>query len=82
MKYFLILLAVVCVACSKKEEPAAATPNPTPSATPATPFAIPVPGKPGYVTSPYSSDGYIDVRGFPKGTEVKDPYSGKIFLVP
>ena len=48
-----------------------------------TPEAIPVPGKPGFVTSPYEpSRGYIDVRGFPPGTEVKDPYTTKSFLVP
>ena len=42
-----------------------------------------VPGKPGFVTSPHSPySGYVDVRGFPPGTEVKDPYTGKIFLVP
>jgi autotransporter-associated beta strand protein len=47
------------------------------------PDAKPVPGKPGFVYSPYAKDkGYIDVRGFPPGTEVKDPYSGKSFLVP
>jgi hypothetical protein len=47
------------------------------------PYAKPVPGKQGFVTSPYDpSKGYIDVRGFPPGTEVKDPYSGKTFLVP
>jgi hypothetical protein len=47
------------------------------------PYAIPVPGKPGFVTSPYSpKSGYVDVRGFPSGTEVKDPYSGKTFLTP
>lgn len=47
------------------------------------PYAIPVPNKPGFVTSPYSPKaGYVDVRGFPSGTEVKDPYSGKIFLTP
>lgn len=47
------------------------------------PYAIPVPGKPGFVTSPYAPKaGYVDVRGFPSGTEVKDPYSGKIFLTP
>jgi hypothetical protein len=48
-----------------------------------TPYGIPVPNKPGFVTSPYSPKaGYVDVRGFPSGTEVKDPYSGKIFLTP
>ncbi len=47
------------------------------------PVAKSVPGKPGYVTSPYAPNaGYIDLRGFPPGTAVKDPYSGKIFLVP
>ena len=47
------------------------------------PYAKPVPGKPGFVFSPYDGKGgYIDVRGFPPGTEVKDPYSNKSFLVP
>lgn len=47
------------------------------------PYAKPVPGKVGFVFSPYDQyKGYIDVRGFPPGTEVKDPYSGKSFLVP
>jgi hypothetical protein len=62
-------------------------PNPVPNQqTPAQgeiPYAKPVPGKPGFVFSPYDQyKGYIDVRGFPPGTEVKDPYSGKSFLVP
>jgi hypothetical protein len=47
------------------------------------PYGIPVPGKEGLVTSPFSPDsGYIDVRSFPPGTEVRDPYTGKIFLTP
>ncbi len=47
------------------------------------PYATPVPGKAGFVTSPHAPySGYVDVRGFPPGTEVKDPYTGKIFLVP
>ena len=37
-------------------------------------YGTPVPGRKGLVTSPFSSDaGYIDVRGFPPGTAVKDP---------
>jgi hypothetical protein len=39
--------------------------------------------RPGFVRSPFAVEsGTIDVRGYPSGTEVKDPYSGKIFLVP
>jgi hypothetical protein len=47
------------------------------------PYGTPVAGKPGFVMSPYApGNGYVDVRGFPPGTEVKDPYTGKVFLVP
>jgi len=47
------------------------------------PTAKNVPGKPGYVFSPYDPNGgYVDVNGFTPGSKVKDPYSGKIFLVP
>jgi hypothetical protein len=45
--------------------------------------AVPVPGKPGFVTSPYAPEkGYVDLTGFPPGTQVKCPYTGKVFLVP
>jgi len=46
-------------------------------------YGTPVPGKKGFVTSPFSPDtGYIDVRGFAPGKPVKDPYTGKVFLTP
>ena len=47
------------------------------------PTAKPVPGKPGFVISPYDSNGgYVDVTGYPPGSKAKDPYSQKIFIVP
>ena len=62
-------------------------PSPSPSRSSTTqtqiPTAKPVPGKPGYVFSPFDpSGGYVDVTGYTSGQKVKDPYSGKIFLVP
>jgi hypothetical protein len=76
-----------------------ATPEPTPMSTPqptptpqtsapakseeTLPYGKPVPGKPGYVTSPFSPDaGYIDVTGFTPGSKARDPYTNKIFRVP
>ena len=46
------------------------------------PYARPVPGKPGFVYSPYDEKFLIDVRGAPPGTVVNDPNSGKAFRVP
>ena len=47
------------------------------------PYGTPVPGKQWLVTSPFAPDGgYIDVTGFPPGTQVADPYTGKTFLTP
>lgn len=43
--------------------------------------ATPVPGKPGFVYSPYAN-GYVDVRGFAPGCLAKDPFSGRKFRVP
>ena len=47
------------------------------------PYGTPVPGKPGFVTSPYAPDTPpIDVHGVATGAEFKDPYTGHVFLVP
>ena len=76
---------------SPKSSPATVTEKSKPSSSPSRnasgqtqfPTAKPVPGKPGYVFSPYDpSGGYVDVTGYTSGQKVKDPYSGKIFLVP
>jgi hypothetical protein len=67
-------------------EESAASPVPTAAPTKVAkgdyPYGIPVPGKPHLVESPFSPGKYVDVEGFPPGTEVKDPYTDKIFLVP
>lgn len=60
-------------------------PSVTPMPTPVVqdyPTAASVEGKPGFVKSPFGGSGIVDVRGYPPGTEVKDPYTGKVFLVP
>jgi hypothetical protein len=49
------------------------------------PKAKPVPAKPGYVYSPFDPNSGIrllDVRGVSGGAKVKDPQSGKMFIVP
>lgn len=76
---------------SPRSSPATVTEKSRPSTSPSRnvttqtqyPTAKPVPGKPGYVFSPFdASGGYVDVTGYSPGQKVKDPYSGKIFLVP
>ena len=67
------------VAAEPQSAPAPAAPQ---TAKGDYPYGVPVPGKAGFVRSPYSPDKMTDVRGYAPGTEVKDPYTGKIFLVP
>jgi hypothetical protein len=62
---------------------AVGVPPPAKKPLPDVPFGIPIPNKSGFVTSPYAPNaGYVDVRGFASGSLVKDPYTGKNFLVP
>lgn len=71
-----------------RKEATQAKPKPSPSTDAFAsraefPTAKPVPGKPGYVFSPFDSSGrYVDVSGYAHGTEVKDPWTDKIFIVP
>jgi hypothetical protein len=47
------------------------------------PTAKAVPGKPGYVFSPFDADKrYVDVSGYVSGSKVKDPWTDRIFVVP
>ena len=59
--------------------------TPAPSNPPANiPTAKQVPGKPGFVYNPYDPkpDAVFDVRGQLHGATVRDPASGKLFIVP
>ncbi len=57
-------------------------PSPSMSAK-SLPVGKKVPGKPGFVYSPFSADQrLVDVDGIPSGTQVKCPYTMKIFRVP
>jgi hypothetical protein len=71
-----------------RKETTQAKPKPSPSTDASAsraefPTAKSVPGKSGYVFSPFDSSGrYVDVSGYAHGTKVKDPWTDKIFIVP
>jgi hypothetical protein len=58
--------------------------QPIPKARADVPVAKSVPNKPGYVYNPFdrNSKVLLNVSGKASGTKVKDPTSGKIFIVP
>jgi len=73
------------VLAAAKKTPSNASPSPVASETgqaAALPYGKPIPGKPGFLYSPYDPKFIIDVRGFPPGTLVNDPNTNKPFRVP
>jgi hypothetical protein len=63
--------------------PTPPAPAPAPKPSDGLPYGTPVPGRPGFCTSPYAGkDQVVDVSGMASGTRVKCPYTGKIFRVP
>ena len=68
---------------SLDKAPTRSAPPPVAQAAPKTPFGIPIPGRPGFVNSPYAEKHQlVDVTGLGVGTEVKCPYTGRLFRVP
>jgi hypothetical protein len=76
------------VSRASRGEAAQARPKPSSSSRASStqaefPTAKAVPGKPGYVVSPFdSSERYVDISGYTSGSKVKDPWTDKIFIVP
>lgn len=63
--------------------PSTTPPAPPPSVPTEIPFATRIPGKPGFVKSPFDPNGQaIDVRDFQSGQKARCPYTGKVFRVP
>lgn len=59
------------------------TPKPAPAKREDLPYGIAIPGRKGYVYSPYADNKQqVDVTDIPVGTKVKCPYTGKVFRVP
>ncbi len=56
---------------------------PAPSPDAEEPVAATVPGRPGFVYSPFVNNrNYVDVRGYTPGARVRCPYTGLVFRVP
>jgi hypothetical protein len=44
--------------------------------------AVPVPGQPGFVYSPFLKNKIVDAVDIPGGTKVRCPWTDKIFRIP
>ncbi len=68
-----------------KDKPASPPTSPAPQSLKESdlPYGTAVPGRPGFVNSPFAAKHQlVDVTGLPAGMEVKCPYSGKLFRIP
>lgn len=68
---------------SAQSSPSSSTPKPAPTKREDLPYGISIPGRKGYVYSPFTDNKQqVDVTDIPTGTKVKCPYTGKVFRVP
>jgi hypothetical protein len=75
----LVLTASMCFVAPLQAAP---KPKPTPTAQEKLPVAVPVPGKPALVYSPYAKGKIMDVSPYKHGEIVLCPYTARKFRVP
>ena len=79
----ILATAMILTACAHSSpEDGMRPPGFKPSAS-RLPYGLPVPGKPGYVRSPYRPEAAaMNVKGRQPGQQVRDPVAHKDFLLP